>query len=65
MNHNVGTADRMVRITLGLLLLAVTAMYDSPQRWFGLLGLVPLLTGMVGNCPLYGLFGINTCATRK
>jgi hypothetical protein len=38
---------------------------NGDARWFGLIGLVPLLTGIVGNCPLYSLLGIDTCRTPK
>lgn len=57
---NVGTIDRLIRIVLGLVLLALTMV--GPQTPWGLIGLVPLLTGLFRTCPLYSLIGINTCA---
>lgn len=61
---NEGTIDRTVRIVLGLALLSLTVV--GPKSMLGLIGLVPLLTGVVGFCPLYRLVGINTCpATQK
>jgi hypothetical protein len=65
MNHNVGTADRAARITLGIVLLLAAVVVQHEARWFGLIGLIPLLTGVVGSCPLYSLFGISTCALPK
>lgn len=64
MTQNVGAADRAVRIAIGILLLVAAAVLQSPARWFGLIGFIPLLTGMFGSCPLYSLFGFNTCAVQ-
>lgn len=59
MKKNVHSVERIVRIVVGLLLLSqVFIGMQSP--WFAL-GLVPLLTGVLGWCPPYALFGINTC----
>lgn len=58
MNQNEGTVDRVVRIALGVGLLALTVI--GPQTWWGLIGIVPLLTGIVGFCPLYRLMGART-----
>jgi hypothetical protein len=60
MNRNEGTIDRVVRIALGLALLALTVI--APQTWWGFIGVVPLLTGVVGFCPLYTLLGVRTCS---
>jgi hypothetical protein len=57
---NVGTADRMLRIILGIGLLSLV--FIGPQTPWGWLGLVPLFTGLMRTCPLYSLFGFNTCA---
>lgn len=61
MNKNVGSADRVIRIILGLVLLAIVVATDSPWRWVGLIGIVPLATAVFGVCPLYSLLGIRTC----
>jgi len=58
MNRNEGTLDRVVRVVLGLALLALV--FVGPKSWWGLIGLVPLVTGLVGYCPLYGLLGFRT-----
>jgi hypothetical protein len=66
MERNVGNVDRTARIVLGLVLLGAVAALDSQYRWLGLIGLVPLATGLMRWCPAYTLFGIDTCgAARK
>jgi len=59
MTRNVGTLDRALRIALGLGLLSLV--FVGPQTPWGLVGLVPLITGLVRFCPAYGLVGMNTC----
>ena len=63
MTTNVGTIDRILRVVAGVVLLAWALGYlpnvpPSPWGWFGI---VPLLTGLDGTCPVYSLIGINTC----
>jgi fatty acid desaturase len=57
MNRNSGTVDRFVRIVLGLALFALA--FIEPHTWIWLVALVPLVTGVVGYCPVYHLFGWN------
>ena len=57
MKCNIGKTDRLLRIALGLLVLALGAAFDS---YWGLVGLVPLATGICRSCPLYSLFHIDT-----
>lgn len=60
MHRNVGAADRLIRVAIGIVaLLFVTR---TPWAW---LGLVPLLTGIAGWCPLYSVFGWSTRAVEK
>ena len=63
MKTNIGRADRVIRIALGLLLPLLYAT-DQIGAW-GLLGLPLLATGLIRFCPLYALLGIQTCRTRK
>lgn len=63
MTVNVGTIDRLVRIILGVALLALV--FFGPQSLWGLIGLVPLATALLGYCPAYTLLGIKTCQTRS
>jgi len=58
MNSNVGGIDKILRIVVGL---AIIAWGYATQNWWGAVGLVPLLTATVNFCPLYPLLGINTC----
>lgn len=59
MTRNVGGIDKGLRIAVGLVLLALG--WFGPLGWWGLIGLVPLVTGLIGNCPVYSLLGVNTC----
>ena len=60
METNIGTADRTIRIALGLALLSLVLLLEGNARWWGLAGLVPLATGLTRLCPLYKPFGIDT-----
>lgn len=61
MNTNVGSIDRVIRVVLGLGLLSAVFWLEGSVRWFGLIGLVPLLTAIFSICPLYTVLGIRTC----
>ena len=63
MTTNVGTLDRVLRVVVGLALLAWALGYlpNVPSSILGWIGLVPLLTGLFGSCPVYSLIGIDTC----
>lgn len=61
MEQNVGAVDRVVRIVLGLFILASFFVLDEGTRWWALLGIIPLATGLVAWCPLYRVLGITTC----
>lgn len=63
MKTNAGTLDRSLRIVAGLALIALAA--TGTVGLWGWIGVVPLLTGAIGNCPLYSLLGINTCGMRR
>ncbi|GHG88552.1 YgaP family membrane protein [Pseudodonghicola xiamenensis] len=63
MPRNEGTLDRAIRIIVGLILLALV--FVGPKTMWGLIGLIPLLTGVLGYCPLYQIFGLNTCPMKK
>ncbi|HET8538642.1 MAG TPA: DUF2892 domain-containing protein [Anaeromyxobacter sp.] len=60
---NAGTLDRTIRIVLGASLLALA--FVGPKTAIGYVGIVPLLTGLVGFCPLYRLVGLNTCPVDR
>ena len=58
--RNESNLDRVVRLLIGTVLLALV--FIGPKTPWGLIGLIPLVTAMVGFCPLYRLFGLSTCA---
>ena len=64
MKQNVGSTDMMVRIAAGILILALWFVLEGNARWWALVGLVPLLTGAFRVCPLYSLFGFDTCPLK-
>ncbi|MCX6162510.1 MAG: DUF2892 domain-containing protein [Ignavibacteriae bacterium] len=59
MNVNEGTTDKVIRIVIGLVIIIIVGFVM--QSWWGLLGIVPLITGIASRCPLYSILGINTC----
>ncbi len=59
MTPNVGTADRLLRIIVGLALITLAAL--GKIGWWGYIGIVPLATGLFRLCPLYSMLGIRTC----
>lgn len=64
LQHNVGKTDRMIRIVLGILMIG--NVFFALQHPIGWIGVVLLVTGIAGICPLYSLLGINTkSATEK
>ena len=65
MQINVGNLDRIVRIVVGLVLLSLPLWLDSSWRWLGLIGIMPLITGLAGRCPGYRLLGLSTCPIQK
>ena len=61
MKKNVGKTDKTIRIILGVLIGAAGVYFSS---WWGLIALIPLLTGIFGTCGLYSLFGVSTCPAK-
>lgn len=65
---NVGPIDRIVRLVVGLLLIAYAIPIGFPAtgwNWVGWIGIVPILTAIFGYCPAYSLLGITTYPTRQ
>lgn len=63
MTTNIGTVDRVIRIIVGLLLIAYAiplGFAKGDYNWIGWIGVVPLLTALIGNCPAYSLIGLST-----
>ena len=62
MRSNVGSCDKVFRSVVGVLIIGIGFYF---QNWWGAIGAIPILTAFVNWCPLYTVFGINTCATAK
>jgi len=62
METNQAQLERIVRVALGATLLAL--FFTGPKTLWGLLGVIPLLTGLVGFCPIYKVLGLSTCVRR-
>lgn len=62
MQANVGQTDKTLRMIAGLVIITLGVVMGS---WWGAIGLVPLITGLVNWCPAYSLFGINSCKLKN
>ena len=58
MEINIGSTERLLRIIAGVVIIGLGLYFQS---WWGVIGLVPLLTGLFRFCPLYKMLGMNTC----
>lgn len=58
MEMNIGSTERLLRIIVGVVIIGLGLYFQS---WWGVIGLVPLLTGLFRFCPLYKMLGMNTC----
>ena len=65
MEVNVGGVDRTIRIILGIVILSLVFVLEGNARWWGLIGIVPIATGLLRWCPAYLPLGIKTCSTRR
>lgn len=64
MKANEGSFDRIIRVILGLIILALWFVLQGNAKYFALIGLIPLITAILGWCPLYSIFGMNTCKRK-
>jgi hypothetical protein len=62
MKPNVGKTDKVLRITLAIVIVAVGIYFKS---WWGLFAIVPFLTAVISFCPVYKIFGLNTCSAKS
>lgn len=60
--RNEGSIDRALRVVLGIVLISLV--FFGPQSAWGWIGVVPLVTGLAGTCPLYSVLGISTCKVK-
>ena len=65
MKKNIGKTDQWIRIIAGIVLLLIAVFVKEGWRWFGLIGIIPLATGLLGYCPLYSLLHISTNKGNK
>ena len=63
MPRNEGTIDRILRVVAGLAILSLV--FIGPKTVWGWVGLVPLITGLIGYCPAYSLIGLRTCPLQR
>lgn len=61
MKSNVGGTDKVIRVIIGAVIILLGLIFKS---WWGLIGVLPILTALIGYCGLYSLFGLSTCKTR-
>lgn len=66
LKKNVGSIDRVLRIVVGLALIAAFFLNrDGAYSWLYLIGIVPLVTGLLSTCPAYSILGLSTCPLEK
>lgn len=63
MKKNEGKIDRLLRVIVGIG--ALSLVFVGPQSLWGLVGIVPLVTGLAGTCPLYSILGLSTCPLKE
>lgn len=62
MTKNIGGVERVIRVVAGLVILSLA--FVGPHSPWGYIGVLPILTGLIGWCPPYALFGFSTCKTK-
>lgn len=65
MKKNVGSFDALVRVIVGLALIAASFFLEGNLRYIGLIAIIPFATAAMGFCPLYSLFGFSSCPARN
>lgn len=65
MKQNVGNIDKIIRIVAAIALFSLYFVLDGNTKFVALIGLIPLLTALIGTCPLYSIFGMKTCPMKK
>ena len=61
--HNEGKVDRVLRVIVGAVLISLV--FLGPKTPWGWIGLVPFVTGLLGTCPVYTMFGMRTCPMKE
>lgn len=65
MKMNIGKIERAIRIVAGLAILSALVFVEGNARWWGLIGIIPLATGVLRWCPAYALLGIDSCGAKR
>ncbi len=65
MSINVGSLDRIIRVVIGAALLWFAFTSASSYAWLGYIGIMPILTAVLGTCPAYSILGIRTCPVKR
>ena len=65
MEKNIGNVDKVIRIIIGVALLSLVFLVQGNARWWGLIGIAPIVTVVMGWCPGYSLIGVSTCKSGK
>lgn len=65
MQTNIGRTDRTTRIVIGVVLLSLAFVLPASLKWLSFVAIIPLVTAFVRWCPLYTLFGLNTCSMSR
>lgn len=64
MKANEGSLERIIRLILGIIVLSLWFVLQGNLKYLAFIGLIPLITAILGWCPLYSIFGINTCKRK-
>jgi hypothetical protein len=62
MQANIGKTEKIIRIIVGVAIIVAGVIFQS---WWGAIGAIPLITGLIDYCPAWSIFGINTCKTAQ
>jgi hypothetical protein len=62
MQANIGKTEKIIRIIVGVAIIVAGVIFQS---WWGAIGAIPLITGLINYCPAWSIFGINTCKTAQ
>ena len=62
MTKNVGSLDRVIRLILGLVIIGLGVAFQS---WWGVIGVIPIVTAVISWCPPYAMLGLSTCKVKE
>ena len=62
MKCNVGRTEQIIRIAIGMSIIIIGLYF---RNWWGIIGLIPIITGLIRYCPISDILGISTCDAKK